>query len=146
MFQISLPWHHLCFNNACPLYLKSRRDLLYAFFFFKKKLCDDKAMRCTSKRKIQREICKLQQWLRSWEGEKWVTCEIKHKYANKSHPSLEDATISHPVPSAHSKNPIVVQTAIQIQINVNHGQDGAKCKSTYFIQLTRSLRWPKLEV
>ena len=29
MFQISLPWLHLFFHNACPRYLKSRRDLLY---------------------------------------------------------------------------------------------------------------------
>ena len=29
MFQISLPWFHLFFYNACPRYLKSRRDLLY---------------------------------------------------------------------------------------------------------------------
>ena len=29
MFQISLPWLHLFFYNACPHYLKSRRDLLY---------------------------------------------------------------------------------------------------------------------
>ena len=29
MFQISLPWVHLYFHNACPHYLKSRRDPLY---------------------------------------------------------------------------------------------------------------------
>ena len=27
MFRISLPWFHLSFHNACPRYLKSRRDL-----------------------------------------------------------------------------------------------------------------------
>ena len=29
IFQISLPWLHLFFYNACPRYPKSRRDLLY---------------------------------------------------------------------------------------------------------------------
>ena len=29
IFQISIPWLHLTFFNACPRYLKSRRNLLY---------------------------------------------------------------------------------------------------------------------
>ena len=33
LFQISLPWLHLFFYNACPRYLKSRRDLLYKLLF-----------------------------------------------------------------------------------------------------------------
>ena len=33
MFQISLLWLHLFFYNACPRYLKSRRDLLYLMYF-----------------------------------------------------------------------------------------------------------------
>ena len=31
IFQISLPWLHLFFFNACPRYLKSRRDLLFVY-------------------------------------------------------------------------------------------------------------------
>ena len=33
MIQISLPCLHLSFHNACPRYLKSRRDLLYSFLY-----------------------------------------------------------------------------------------------------------------
>ena len=31
MFETSVPWLHLCSYNACPCYLKSRRDLLWLF-------------------------------------------------------------------------------------------------------------------
>ena len=31
IFQISLPWLHLSLHNACPRYLKSRRNLLYLY-------------------------------------------------------------------------------------------------------------------
>ena len=45
MFQISLPWLHLFFYNACPRYLKSRRDLLYLILRFTP-ICKD-LVRCS---------------------------------------------------------------------------------------------------
>ena len=34
MFEILLPWLHYFSHNACPRYLKSRRDLLYVLILY----------------------------------------------------------------------------------------------------------------